>query len=105
VLQANDVVKALTADVARGVIFAQSVPYPFSGKTRFVQEYLELLKKHAPNEAPSFAGIEGFAGAKILAEAISRAGANPSRESVNAALARLGEFNLGGMSLSPKSGH
>jgi branched-chain amino acid transport system substrate-binding protein len=97
VLQANDVVKALTADVARGIIFAQSVPYPFSGKTRFVQEYLDLMKKHAPSETPSFAGIEGFAGAKILVEAISRAGANPNRESVNSALARLGEFNLGGI--------
>jgi branched-chain amino acid transport system substrate-binding protein len=95
VLQANDVVKAVTPELARGIIFAQSVPYPFSGKTRFVQEYLDLMKKHAPDDTPSFAGIEGFAGAKILVEAISRAGANPTRESVNTALQRLGEFNLG----------
>jgi branched-chain amino acid transport system substrate-binding protein len=97
VLQANDVVKAVTAELAHGIIFAQSVPYPFNGKTRFVLEYLELMKKYAPDESPSFAGIEGFAGAKILVEAISRAGANPSRVSVNVALARLGEFDLGGV--------
>ncbi len=97
VLQASDVVKALPSDLTRGVIFAQSVPYPFTSSNRFVQEYLQLMKKHAPNESPSFAGIEGFAGAKIVVEAINRAGTNPTRDSVNNALANLGEYDLGGV--------
>jgi branched-chain amino acid transport system substrate-binding protein len=95
VLQAPDVIAALTPQVAKGVIFAQSVPFPFAGTTKLVLEYLRLMKKYQPNETPSFAGLEGFAGAKILVAGIRRAGPNANRDSVNTALQNLGKYDLG----------
>jgi branched-chain amino acid transport system substrate-binding protein len=94
-LQVSDVIAALTHGVARGVVFAQSVSFPFAGTTKLVLEYLRLMKKYEPNATPPFAGLEGFAGAIILVAGIRRAGANVNRDSVNNALQALGKYDLG----------
>lgn len=45
-------------------------------------------------------GLYVFMAGKIAAEAVRRAGGNPSRERVLAALKNLGEYNLGGISVN-----
>ena len=93
----GDVVKAAGVAKARGMIIAQAVPFPYSPTLPVVGEYLRLLKKYAPQETPSFTGLEGFIGAKITVEALKRAGPNPTREKISKVLNNFGEFNLGGV--------
>jgi len=100
----DNILKTAGAERARGVVLAQAVPYPFSATLPVVGEYQRLMKQSAPDAMFSFSSFEGFAAAKILVEAITRASPNPTREKVSKALNELGEFNLGGIyvSYSPK---
>ena len=41
--------------------------------------------------------MEGFAGAKVLVEALRRAGGNPTRDRLLAALNNLHKYDIGGM--------
>jgi branched-chain amino acid transport system substrate-binding protein len=88
-------IKRIGVDDAAGVVFSQAVPYPYSNTRRIVREYQEDLAKIAPQTKVGFAGLEGYMTAKILVEAIRRAGANPTREKVLAALEGLGRYDLG----------
>ncbi|TMG73840.1 MAG: ABC transporter substrate-binding protein, partial [Betaproteobacteria bacterium] len=93
----GDVVKAVGEAKARGIVIAQSVPYPFSPTLPLVSEYQKLMKQYAPNEALSYSTLEGFVAGKITVEALKRAGRNPTREKVLKALYSMGEFDLGGV--------
>lgn len=97
VLLHDVLVKAIGADKARGVVLSQAVPYPFIPSKMVVNEYLSDMKVYAPKEIISFSSLEGYLGAKIAAEAVRRAGSQPSRTKVLAALNNLGEFDLGGI--------
>jgi len=96
VVWADDIVKAVGEEKARGAVIAQAVPFPYSATLPFVGEYQRAMKQFAPNEPLSFPTLEGYAAAKIMVEGIKRAGANPTREKVLKALYGMGEFNLGG---------
>jgi branched-chain amino acid transport system substrate-binding protein len=100
----GDVVKAVGEAKARGLVIAQAVPFPFSATLPVVSEYQKLMKEYAPQEPLSFSTLEGFVGGKITAEAIRRAGKNPTRAAVLKALNTMGEYDLGGVyvNYSPK---
>lgn len=100
-----DIVKAAGVDHARGVVIAQSVPYPFSATLPMVREYQKLLKQYAPDQPLSFSTLEGFVAGKITVEALKRAGPKPTREKILKALYDMGEFDLGGVyvNYSPKA--
>jgi ABC-type branched-subunit amino acid transport system substrate-binding protein len=90
-------------DSARGVIVTQVFPYERSLGNAFVNEAMDLAKA-AGQTGVSPANLEGFAAAKVLVEALRRAGPKPTRESVLAALDNIRKFDLGGgleVSFSP----
>jgi branched-chain amino acid transport system substrate-binding protein len=93
----GDVVKAVGEAKARGLVIAQSVPFPFSPVLPIVSEYQKVMKQYAPSEPLSFSTLEGFIGGKITVEALKRAGPKPTREKVVKALNSMGELNLGGV--------
>jgi len=97
VVLAENMVKALTAPKARGIIIAQAVPFPFQSGVPLVYEYQRAMKASLPNEPLSFATLEGYAAGKIAIDALRRAGPNPTREKIAQALAAAGEINLGGV--------
>jgi ABC-type branched-subunit amino acid transport system substrate-binding protein len=90
-------VKALGAN-ARGVIVSQVFPYERAAAFAFVREAQDLAKHHGIEElTPQM--LEGFAGAKVLVEALRRAGPAPTRASVEKALEGMSSFDLGGLTL------
>jgi len=99
VLDAPNLVKAIGADKAAGVVIAQAVPYPYSGTLPVVREYQALMKKYAPDQPESFMSLEGFLGAKIFVEGLKRAGPNPTRQKLIDALLGMNELDLGGISV------
>jgi ABC-type branched-subunit amino acid transport system substrate-binding protein len=84
-------------DNARGVIVSQV--FPSSLNYALVKEALDLAR--ARNQAEvSPAMLEGFAAAKVLTEALRRAGDKPTRAKVQAALEGLNKFDIGGLEVN-----
>ena len=82
---------------AHGLGISQVVPYPFMPNTPVVREYHALLKKYAPAEVVNYTSFEEFVGAKVLVEALRRAGPNPTRARVVKALESMNSFDTGGV--------
>lgn len=100
VLQSNDLIKFAGLDAARGVILAQAIPFPFSGTLPLTREFTQVLKARGKQDQPAnFMLFEGFVGAKIVVEALRRAGPNPTRKRVVDTLRAIGEFDLGGVTV------
>lgn len=89
-----DFVKSLGKD-ARGVIVTQLFPYERSTASPLVREALGLAKSAGRDELTP-AQLEGFAAAKLVVEALRRAGKDVSRENVVKALDGA-RFDLGGL--------
>jgi len=99
VLLHDDLVAQSGKDKAHGMVLSQSLPYPYTMYKPLITEYQQVMKSYAPKEPISYSSLEGFAGAKIAAEAVRRAGA-PSRERILAALNQLGAYDLGGINVN-----
>ena len=91
------VVKSLGAN-ARGVIVTQVFPSERSIAFAMVKEAQAMVSAKA-GAALSPAMLEGFAAAKVLVEGLQRAGKNPTRERLRAALEGIKNFNLGGLEI------
>jgi branched-chain amino acid transport system substrate-binding protein len=89
----------LMGDAGKGVIVTQVFPYERSYAYPFVQEALSLARESGVNDL-SPAMLEGFAGAKVLVEALKRASPKPTRAKVLAALEGMRKFDLGGLEVS-----
>jgi len=91
-------------DASRGVIVTQVFPNERSMGQPMVKEALTLARAKGQGEL-SPAALEGFASAKVLVEALRRAGPKPTRAKVLAALETLKGYDLGGgleVSYSPQ---
>ena len=86
-------------DNARGTIVTQVFPYERSLAAPIVKEARELAKARGAAEITP-AMIEGFAGAKVLVEALRRAGPSPSRDRLRAALETFKRVDIGGLEVS-----
>jgi ABC-type branched-subunit amino acid transport system substrate-binding protein len=84
---------------ARGVIVTQVFPYERSIAYPIVKEAQELARARDLGDV-SPAMLEGFAGAKVLVEALRRAGAKPTRDKIQAALEGLRKFDIGGLDVT-----
>jgi len=92
---ANALADAL-GPVGRGVVVAQVVP-PFSNSSvPVVREYQAAIVKELGKKEYSYTSLEAYIGAKILVEAIRRAGPNLNRASLLKALDTMQNVNVGG---------
>lgn len=92
----NDYVQAL-GNQARGAIVMQVLPSPFSAATALARDYAAAAAK--AKHALSYAGLYGFASAKLLTLGLAKAGREPTRGSLVQALEALGDVDLGGFRL------
>jgi len=79
-----------------GVVVAQVVPPYSRASIPVVREYQAAIEKLLGKKAYSFTSLEAYIGAKVLVEAIRRAGANPTREGLLKTLDSMQNFNVGG---------
>lgn len=82
---------------ARGVIVTQV--FPQSVSYAMVKEAQDMGRAKGMSEI-SPAMLEGYAAAKVLVEALRRAGPKPNRERIQAALEGLSKFDLGGLEVN-----
>jgi ABC-type branched-subunit amino acid transport system substrate-binding protein len=92
----SDFLKGL-ADRAQGVIVMQIMPSPFAATTALAREFAAAAAK--AKTAVSYAGLYGYASAKLLTLGLARAGREPTPASLVQALESLGEVDLGGFIL------
>ncbi|MFO1283492.1 MAG: ABC transporter substrate-binding protein [Burkholderiales bacterium] len=82
---------------AKGLVFTQVVPFPWAVAVPVVKEYQQALARHAPGTEPSFSGLEGYIGAKVLHAGLTAAGREATRSGIQRAMVSLGRLDLGGM--------
>lgn len=104
VVNPAELVRLAGLDSVRGLGITQVVPHP-SSMIPAAREFRELLKKHAPDAEPTYTAFEEFIAARILTEALRRAGANPTPGRVALALESLGKYDAGGflVDFSPRN--
>lgn len=100
VVDPAELVKLAGLKNAHGLGISQVVPYPYMANLPVIREYQELLKKYAPTEQVNYTSFEEFLGAKVLVEALRRAGPNPTRAKVAKALESMSNFDLGGITVN-----
>ena len=100
VVDPAELVKLAGLKTAHGLGISQVVPYPYRPSLPVVREYQQLLKQYAPQAEINYTSFEQFLGAKVLVEALRRAGPAPTRAKVIKALESLQSHDLGGITLS-----
>lgn len=102
----KELVRLVGKPMAQGIGIAAATPYPYSATSKLVLEYQAALKKYAPPDtAPSYATLEGYIAAKVLVEALRRAGPEPTRERIRATLEAMQRYDLGGFTVGYTSGN
>ena len=99
VVDPAEIVKIAGLKNAHGLGISQVVPYPYRPQLPVVREYQALLKKYAPGAEINYTSFEQFLGAKVMVEALRRAGPAPTRAKVVKALESLQSYDLGGITL------
>lgn len=79
---------------AQGVIVTQVVP-AVDGYSSLILEYKNALNRYFGGEAPDYVSLEGYVSAKILVEALKRAGPKLSTERVVDALEEMHDYDMG----------
>ena len=85
-----------------GVVVSQVVPSPRSTSTPIVREYLAILE--STDQTPSYESLEGFIAAKTLAEAVRRAGKGFDQARLQAAMAAMSDYDIGGFRINLRAG-
>ncbi|KFX78460.1 ABC transporter substrate-binding protein [Ralstonia solanacearum] len=89
--------KVAGLDAVRGYSLALVMPNPGKSVNPVIREFNRTRAAVGAKDVDlSFRAVEGFVAAKVLAEAIRRAGPKPTREQVRHALTELRDYDVGG---------
>ena len=92
-------IKALGAD-ATGMAVSQVVPLPTNAVAPVVRAFQQAWKAAGASAEPSHLALEGYINARVFAEALQRAGSNPTRASFINATWELKRLDLGGFEIN-----
>ncbi|KQM80032.1 ABC transporter substrate-binding protein [Xylophilus sp. Leaf220] len=94
-IDVEQLAKRLGDEQLAGISIAQVTPNPNKLSTRLAREF-QQARKAAKVELPaSHAMMEGYVAGRVLSEAVRRAGATPTRESVARAIESIDRLDLG----------
>lgn len=99
VMGAAATLKAMGAD-ASGITVSQVMPLPTNNVLALVREFQLAWKAAGMTLAPSHLALEGYVNAKVFAEALRRAGRNPTRASFIDSVWGMKNYDLGGFEVS-----
>jgi branched-chain amino acid transport system substrate-binding protein len=89
----------LLGDNARGTVVTQVFPYERAISSPMVKEAQDIAAAQGITEVTP-AMLEGYAGAKVLVEGLKRAGARPTRASLQQALNGMKRVDIGGLEVN-----
>ena len=102
VMGTSATVKALGAD-ATGMAISQVVPLPTNAVMPVVRDFQAAWKSSGATAEPSHLALEGYINARVFAEALHRAGRNPTRAAFIDAAWSLKKWDLGGYEINATS--
>ena len=89
-------VYATLKEQARGIAITQVMPHPQSHATRLAREFNDIMPRYASNPKNlTYEALEGYITAKVVVEALKRAGPRPTREAYVRALEGFGSVDFG----------
>ena len=91
--------KAMPVGDANGIGVAQVVPFPWNRWIPVVAEYQRCLRLSDKASGFGFTSFEGYLAARMITEALERAGKNPTRQALVQALESIRDLDLGGFRL------
>lgn len=100
--------KALHAELgaeAAGIAISQVVPFPDNATAPVVREMKQLPPEMLPAAGVTYTTLEGYIAAKVMVEALRRAGATPSREKLVTALESMRDYDVGGYPVNYAGGN
>jgi ABC-type branched-subunit amino acid transport system substrate-binding protein len=95
--------RALAANLgisAGGVMISQVTPSPDDETIPLVANYRAALARSQPLAEPGFVSLEGYMVGRFVATALEAAGPEATRESLLATIRTIGQFDLGGVTLT-----
>jgi branched-chain amino acid transport system substrate-binding protein len=99
-VEADNLVNQITPEFARGISVAQSVPNPYKATAPVAMAMRNRMRSLGiADERASFASLEGYISARIVIEALRRAGRDPRPTQVASALESMRRFDLGGFTV------
>lgn len=99
--------KALYSELgaeSSGVAISQVVPFPDTATAPVVREMKQLPAAMLPPSGVTYTTLEGYIAAKVMVEALRRAGSPLSREKLVTALESLKDFDVGGFPVNYAGG-
>jgi len=81
-------------DRVRGVAMTQVVPHPALATSQLASAFREMWKQQGREPNLSHEALEGYLTARVVVEALRRAGREPTREAYLRALDSLGDFKV-----------
>ena len=87
-------------DDAMGISVSQVVPLPSNTRVPLVREFQDAWKAIKPNQEASHLALEGYINARVFAEALRRAGRNPTRSSFMESAWAMKRHDLGGFEVN-----
>ncbi len=84
--------------MAKGVVISQVMPFPYAPVTPIAADFLAAIKGRSGMQ-PNYSAMEGFVAARVLVEALRRAGNTPTREGLIAAIQGMRDVQLGGFAV------
>jgi ABC-type branched-subunit amino acid transport system substrate-binding protein len=99
IMGAAATVKAMGAD-ATGMTVSQIVPLPGDMSKPVVRDFQQAWKAAKVDAEPSHLALEGYINARVFAEALRRAGKNPTRSGFIDSTWSIKQFDLGGYAVS-----
>ena len=101
VTDAGQVVQRIGADKAEGLALTQVVPDPNNHTVALIREVQSHFAKFRPKDVTlNHTFVEGYLGAKVLVEALRRAGPNPTRRKLRDTLEGISNYDAGGVFIS-----
>lgn len=86
-----------------GVFISQVLPSPSDASVPVVKEYQAAMKANGQS-ALDYTSLEGFVGAKVLAEGLSKAGKDLTRDGFRSSMEAM-KFDVGGLEIAFSSGN
>ncbi len=88
--------RAMPVGKANGIGVAQVVPFPWNRWIPVVADYQRCLRLSDEASGFGFTSFEGYLAARMITEALTRAGKNPTRQSLVQGLESINDLDLGG---------
>ena len=88
--------QAMPVSVSNGIGVAQVVPFPWNRWIPVVAQYQKLMRLNREDQGFGFTSLEGFLAARLITDALDRAGPDPTRDSLVKAMESIRDLDLGG---------